>query len=292
MMSLPSCGRRSAFTLIELLVVIAIIAILIGLLLPAVQKVREAAARTQSINNLKQMGLAMQNHHDALSMLPDMGQLFSWPNPQASGTTQLGPWTYQILPYIEQQNLWNSWGLAWNTNTPPAGVSLGVKIFMDPGRGRTLVDANGAARTDYCLNSYPFNGNACSTSFGAGTPSALVRPLTLMSISDGTSNTLFVGEKALPTTQYNTPAVGWNECAWEATSNNSRDGILSYQDSNSVLKSQNGAPYGAEMWGAPYSGGFPICMYDGSVRIMQYDTSGNYLKPLITSNAGDLYVGP
>jgi prepilin-type N-terminal cleavage/methylation domain-containing protein len=285
-----SCVRRSAFTLIELLVVIAIIAILIGLLLPAVQKVRTAAARTQSVNNLKQLGLAMQNHHDALGMLPDMGKLFSWPVPQASGLTQLGPWTYQLLPFIEQQNLFNNWMTAWNTPTPPAGVSLGIKIYMDPGRGRPAVDSNGAARTDYCLNSYPFDGNKLSTSFGAGTPGTLTRPLTLQSIVDGTSNTIFAGEKALPAVSYNTNAVVWNESSFEATSNNSRDGIYSYQDTNPALKP--GAPYGAEMWGGPYPGGFPIGMYDGSVRIMQYDQSAGYLKPLITSNAGDIYTGP
>ena len=246
----PSRGRRPAFTLIELLVVIAIIAILIGLLLPAVQKVRAAAARTQSINNLKQLGLGMQNHHDTYQMLPNMGVLFSWPVPQASTTTQVGPWTYQILPFIEQQNLWNIWTTAWNNNTPPAGVSLGIKIFMDPGRGRPAVDSNGAARTDYCLNSYPFNGNVYSTTFNAGTPATSTKSLTLLSLTDGTSNTLFIGEKALPVSKYSTNAVSWNECSWEATSNNSRDGIYSYQDSNAALASSD---YGAEMWGSPYA---------------------------------------
>ena len=130
---------RRAFTLIELLVVIAIIAILIALLVPAVQKVREAAARTQCTNNLKQIGLACHQVHDANKHFPSGGWGWNWIGvPQmGAGPQQPGGWLYVILPYMDQENLMNAGGnLTGAAFTAQMQVLMAtpVKIFNCPSR--------------------------------------------------------------------------------------------------------------------------------------------------------------
>ena len=108
-------ANRRGFTLIELLVVIAIIAVLIGLLLPAVQKVRQAAARIKSTNNLKQLALAAHAYHDTYSYLPYNGTIATKAHRENS---ESGSWGYQLLPYVEQRTLYESQdgitNISWN----------------------------------------------------------------------------------------------------------------------------------------------------------------------------------
>jgi prepilin-type N-terminal cleavage/methylation domain-containing protein/prepilin-type processing-associated H-X9-DG protein len=147
--------RRPGFTLIELLVVIAIIAILIGLLLPAVQKVREAAARMQCQNNLKQVGLAIHNFHDTFGYFPTSGSdwhhgvSYNAGGTAYNGDLQTAGWLYQILPYIEQENMFRL-----TDATAGNRVALGPPLFQ-AGDFMTRVDLDTGPRGGPLSNTGP-----------------------------------------------------------------------------------------------------------------------------------------
>jgi prepilin-type N-terminal cleavage/methylation domain-containing protein len=132
--------KRRGFTLIELLVVIAIIAILIGLLLPAVQKVREAAARSTCSNNLKQLGLAVHNYESAYGVMPSPGQCDS--TGSATTTYSIHSWCTMILPYIEQDNVYRSFDVTFDPFS--AGSGYTTTNLHPKARGRSYNDSNTA----------------------------------------------------------------------------------------------------------------------------------------------------
>jgi prepilin-type N-terminal cleavage/methylation domain-containing protein len=212
---------RRAFTLIELLVVIAIIAILIGLLLPAVQKVREAAARAQCQNNLKQLALAVHNHHDAFGFFPRNG------TNNVAGvwtccTDRAWSWIARSLPYLEQDNLFRQAGIdsASITNNPHAAAV--IKTLLCPSDNATQhgstranpwiygnirggpTNYKGVSGSNWCWGDYPNNGTdgTCDVFYQNGTGRGdgiffrtdILFTQTFGNITDGTSNTYMIGE--------------------------------------------------------------------------------------------------
>jgi prepilin-type N-terminal cleavage/methylation domain-containing protein len=307
---------RAAFTLIELLVVIAIIAILIALLVPAVQKVREAAARTQSINNLKQIALAGHSYHDANKCLPFNGSGVASQNTTyyvapTAGYVFSGSAFFQILPYLDQGPMFANPGAT-------APTLSGVAVFMCPGRGRlptltpTTAPAAGnwnsapgvagatplttAPAVDYVINPY-LNGPTTSAPAAAGPiasatsiviaggPADKDSRCTLQRITDGSSNTIFFGHGQMNQGDYivTTGVNGYiNNALYGGTTATAAGGCNGVAPATYFQRDPPGTGTvtgTTHYWGGPFAQGGLMCLCDGTVRMFPYALNGGFITP-------------
>jgi prepilin-type N-terminal cleavage/methylation domain-containing protein/prepilin-type processing-associated H-X9-DG protein len=297
-MKLSYSPKRQAFTLIELLVVIGIIAILIGLLVPAVMKVREAANRISCANSLKQIGLAVHMHHDTLNVFPsnggwdgrqwilsadgkpayvttldkDGGPLRHWGvgEPNRSPWDQTGCWAYSLLPFLEQDNMYQT--RDWKDP---------FKLYICPSRrvaqAETVVAEDGFGIYNGCGWTWG------KTDYASNGLVILDRPgcLNMAALTDGTSQTILIGEKAfdpkvqVPGTWY------YDEPFFTGGSGGTtrwKSGI--FRDGAGVDIKGN--------WGSAHSSGVNLVFADGSVHQVSFSTPDNVVLALMTPSGGEV----
>jgi prepilin-type N-terminal cleavage/methylation domain-containing protein/prepilin-type processing-associated H-X9-DG protein len=266
---------HSAFTLIELLVVIAIIAVLIGLLLPAVQKVRESAMTTRCENNLRQLGVAFHSYHDAQGCFPNEG------GEGGSGQTTYSFYTL-ILPYVEQGNLY-ALVVASSKN------AVAVDTFLCPLRR----DKGAGAKADYAgifddsiqhqgpsgdgdLDLVLPNGANVVKNYKTIVNNNGVR-MTDVTNGSGTSTTVLLGHKVMWPSQYKSGADPNDAGGWASISATSSYDHMRWSDSNAKNSNPplHGYIHDAEgvdrnHMGGPHTNGSPVVYADGSVRIYTY----------------------
>jgi prepilin-type N-terminal cleavage/methylation domain-containing protein/prepilin-type processing-associated H-X9-DG protein len=368
-------SRRQGFTLIELLVVIAIIAVLIGLLLPAIQKVRDAANRIQCANNLKQMGIALHSYHDQLGSFPpglDNMPFFDSTGPKTTQRYWMVGWFTRIMPWVEQGNVWNQmneeegntaiplpkrydpWSFDSQGKSRFVGLGAEQLVYSCPADKRTLVSSQvseygskftiafaayqgvsgishrGGHTYAGDTGDFPTKNDEIDPTTGRPTGmNGILIPvqnttgtcppgIRLRDISDGTSNTLVIGERP-PSKDL---IFGWLFAGFGNSGDGDGDVILGISERHDFDSpgSQNVDPNGKPCSrGSPdpanplayklspgslsnqcdqfhywslHSGGANFCLGDGSVRFLSYDISPIVQRALATRAGGEVFEAP
>jgi prepilin-type N-terminal cleavage/methylation domain-containing protein/prepilin-type processing-associated H-X9-DG protein len=307
--------RRTGFTLVELLVVIAIIGVLISLLLPAVQKVREAANRMKCTNNLKQLALGTHNYHDTRGQFPGGDYLF---HVAAMPPTQGYTLFVSLLPFIEQDNVYNEWNftnprLNGQSTTAPAATVLSVLVCPSDVFAQNPYPAPKPPGTYWAITSY--GGNAGSQAypvasgdgifFAVGPASVPLRkPLRIVDVYDGLSNTLFFGERFH--LDYNFDALvaagsggasdviegygWWGSFGTGAITDvtESAAAPVNYRVPASPSDPTAAVNLRINAWGSGHIGGANFALGDGSVRFVSDSISQQTLLSLSTRAGGEV----
>jgi prepilin-type processing-associated H-X9-DG protein len=289
--------------LIEVLVVIGIISILVGLLLAAVQNVRQAASRSTCLNNLRNIGLALHNFESNYQVFPSNG---GWDGqetvistrgiaviltvvegvnppyathhdgigfPNLSPADQTGAWSYSILPFIEQQAVFQDrdWGVGLKLYMCPARRNANPQVCPDEDEyGFYLTGGWAWGKIDYAANWLVMQN----------------RPdcMPISAITDGLTQTVIIGEKAMAPKNYTSGTWYWDEPYFTGgTGGTARDGTLILRDGNDIVFQHN--------WGSPHSNGCNFMFGDGSVRPLRFETTQVIVAALMSPAGNEVTDG-
>jgi prepilin-type N-terminal cleavage/methylation domain-containing protein len=317
-----SSPRRSAFTLIELLVVLAIIAILLGLLLPAVQKIRESASRMSCQNNLKQFALALHNYHDACGKFPP-----------GRDSNSLSAHTY-ILPYIEQTNVHMMVNMLapWNDSTNEMAAAVRIRMFICPSDPNTSAVPAMWAPSNYRVNQgsgilwgTPPNTTS-NVNYGMPAPNGpffINSATSITAIADGTSNTAMVSEASVGSFNASVPnpnntqrlgqsvglypanpdeayqmceSVGWQNLLYNGMSNTGAPWIYGYHSTTIYFHvgppNSRSCMYPSGRVGtaarSSHVNGVNVALRDGSVRFVQNSIPLTTWRAMGSMNGGEV----